>query len=288
NHLFTANGAAAGGAVAILDCDAIEFDNNTMVFNEASTFNGGGAFHIDTTSGSAPATRPMPDIYDNLFFGNIDQGGVNAYSINNLPAWGQGESHENLMDDAGSATAKDIVMIDHTMEFDVAYYLDQTTSSALNLSLTNANAASKFSATPNRTTDRLGAVDGGKADSAFHYEMLYLGDVVSVSTTSTLQGNNGPIGQSIRVGLYDAGSALVGSGYRVAFEVDAASAPVILKNPSDAQDPLVPVSHIIATDLGNGEYELVASTNGVPGPDTVTLRVYVDGLFIGTVVVPVL
>ncbi|MBT8138123.1 MAG: right-handed parallel beta-helix repeat-containing protein, partial [Gammaproteobacteria bacterium] len=287
NNLVSGNGAPRGGAIAIDDCDAIQFDNNTFVLNQAENLSGGGAFHIDTVSLAAPNFRPMPEIYDNIFFANIDAGGVSAYSINNLSAWGAQESHENLMDDPASASTKDTVMVDHLLEFDVAWYLDQVTSSALNLSQANASNANKYGATPNRTTDRTGAADAAKADAGYHYETAYPGDAVSVTSASTLIGNNGLRGQDIRVTLLDGGGLPLTGGYRVAFEVDAVNPPLTIKQPSLAQDPLVPVAHYAGTDLGNGEYLFVVSTDGVPGPDTYTVHVWVDGIAVGTVVVPI-
>ncbi len=287
NNLFTANAALRGGAFAIDDCDATGHDSNTLVFNEATAANGGGAMHIDTVSLAAPNFRPMPDVSDNVFYGNIDAGGVNAYSINNLPGWDQQESHENLMDDAASTSGNDLLVADPALEFEVAWYLIQASSQAIDLSKTNAANASKFLATPERVTDRNGVADAAKADAGYHYTGAYPGDAISVTAESQLQGNDGPRGQDLLVIIRDGMGDPLTSGYRVAFDIVAGSAPVNLKIVSFAPDPLAPVGTYVATDVGGGQYKIVVDTNGVPGPDNVTVDVYVDGVFVGQVVFPV-
>ncbi|MBT8143757.1 MAG: DUF5011 domain-containing protein, partial [Gammaproteobacteria bacterium] len=287
NNLITGNVALRGGGLAVDDCDAIGYDNNSFIFNEATAAGGGGAIHLDTVSTAAPNFRPMPEISDNVFYGNIDSGAVSAYSINNLPAWGQQESFDNLMDDAASVTTKDVLIVDPALEFDVAWYLLQATSQAIDLSQANASNANKFQATPEKTTDRNGLADASKADSGFHYPAAYPGDVITVRAETRLQGSGGTAGQPLIVTLLDGIGFPLGSGYRIAFVVAAGSASVNVHPVSSAPDPLAPLGSLLATDLGNGRYQLMVDTDGVPGPDSVTLDVYADGVLVGQAIFPV-
>ena len=271
NSLFSGNFAdGPGGAVRMRGTSGTTVSNSTFVYNRS------------LARGGAVASSSVGVVVDSILWRNR----ANGRKLADAPAPEDNLrntfSDYNLAEtDASGPDDVDLTLLGRTPDFESGYYLQQGVSLAVDSGSRTAVAAGLST----RTTATDATPDASTVDRGYHYRAGSNGPATGVAIAEPDTGSLSAFtpDQLLALRPENAAGEALGGGHEVFVRL-LFSGPPAFMDPLNGIEPLGPVS-VVAADLGSGSYGVALSTSFA---GTLTFEVWVDGVNLGTVDVPVL